>query len=471
MEEKTWNDLQNELSENIEKYMRFDTKKNVYYIFIQNISITSEKPALAQALYNDCNIGFLKLLTDKLDSLSQKTRKRIKLSKEMSKEIEFVNCVFKTFVLLPELDLKINFLNCTFDRLQFYERHTYKLELNINTIDGNDHHKNNSKINVLNLNDNIFKKRINISHTDIGTLHINSCIFNKKFDFRSNLIQLMNSFYDTNFLEHADFHGTKFTYAEYAVFNKVTFSKMAIFEYCYFYELCKFEYVTFESFGNFRNTHFLNGIILDKTNWGDTPNFHEVEISDNVKNTRETFRIIKSAFESSHNKIEANKFHALELAKRKKELDIAFSQSKRENISDWLIFNLQELTSNHGQNWFLPVYWLIIVGLIFGTISYIIEEKVGFSFVDLSTVSVYYFIVLAFILICTNKFIKYISFLLLNVYLYYLCVNFDIQPFFKALSPFDTSYKDIAMLFFINKVVVGYLVYQFLLAVRKDTRK
>ena len=162
-------------------------------------------------------------------------------------------------------------------------------------------------------------------------------------------------------------------------------------------------------------------------------NFFDVKGLDSkiskLNTSQETYRIIKHQFEKLNNKIEANKYHALEMEQHRRNnfesLKNSFLFDKEisfENILNSTISCFHWLSSNHSSNWVYPLLWIF-------AISFITTWSLGFE-------------------ITINNSFKYINIL-------------------SKIEDFNSSY--IAMT--LNKVSLGYLYYQFLTAIRKDTRK
>jgi len=510
-------DLINNMSLDIEKYTEYDYIEKARVVSLRNIDFKFT--------------GGQGFLDDFLEQANKFYNGFTKGKDNLASKIIFSNCKLNGINLPSDSTLKLHFEHCSFG--------DFKLG-NIKQFDSEIIIKEKSYIDELILFNHNITGRFTIEDTTINNLQIVNCNFNGKFNFKRNLIIGSNFFNNTNFTEHADFHATTFDKAydfevhgaktgEEAIFRKMTFSKMAIFENCVFKEECKFDYVTFESFANFRQSIFKAGLVLDTTNWSINPNFLSIKINkDSPSTTRETYRLIKSAFESTHNKIEANKFHALELFKykcelsnkipswipiatslqcRKHENKIVFKMDggdklnhhigfrKKEILSfdsavlvhkspwdtekkhdkkslksilDWMVFSIQETSSEHSTNWLLPLYWMSIVSLVcamlYNSSTNIIPSPIEW------TIPLLLFIVLITFFIKKSMF-KYISILMSFILLYYIHLGFVSEAFFHAFSPFDIEYRNKPMIFFFNKIIIGYLIYQFLLSIRKDTRK
>ena len=160
-------------------------------------------------------------------------------------------------------------------------------------------------------------------------------------------------------------------------------------------------------------------------------NFYGINIVDTSKTSQETYRIIKNQFEKLNNKIEANKYHALELEQHRKDIKKrVFSDLKSfyKFLPDGLISFFHWASSNHSSSWFLALIWIFVVSIC--TNIFLGNNTIDFSFDGWDNI------------------FKYINIL-------------------SKLEDFNNSY----LVMTLNKVSLGYLYYQFLTAVRKDTRK
>ena len=219
---------------------------------------------------------------------------------------------------------------------------------------------------------------------NISTLLIDNCEIEKKFSLNlltSKNVRLINTDFKSKFelkggevddleINDSNFHGIFDAYDSYLVSfecYKCIFKEFSGFENTRFGKdpddktrsdeanISKFEYVTFLNFTNFRRTSFFSGLDLENTNLKESPNFLNVSLYGDNTN-RETLRIIKDSFDKIGNHIEANKFFVFEMKQYKKELK-GFSP---ENIIFWL----NEKTSNFGQSYILPIFWILVFALI-----------------------------------------------------------------------------------------------------------
>jgi len=158
-------------------------------------------------------------------------------------------------------------------------------------------------------------------------------------------------------------------------------------------------------------------------------NFYGINILDYSNITKETFRIIKYNLDKIGNKIEANKYHALELHQNRKDI-WADEKINFDLLQRGLISLFHYISSNHSQSWILSLIWIFVIGLT--TYMYLYN----ISLFEISKIDIN--IAFQYISILTKK----------NEF----CDN-----------------KNIA--FVLNKAFLSYMYYQFLISIRKDTKK
>ena len=148
----------------------------------------------------------------------------------------------------------------------------------------------------------------------------------------------------------------------------------------------------------------------------------ELDEETSIENTnQETYRIVKYQLQKVGNIIDSNKYHALELEKKRKKVCDKSCKDKK-FLADCIVLNIHKISSNYSTNWLFALGWIFVVGLIFNL--YITNELLSMN-------------IFKYISLLTNK------------------------------EDFCSNY----LLFILNKVMLGYLYYQFLTAIRKDTRK
>lgn len=287
------------------------------------------------------------------------------------------------------------------------------------------------------LNDNLNKNQ----YLDIKFC---KCDFLGKVNF-TNLVHSKNiSFVDTHFHEDVIFLNQNYeniflfegcTVHKKITFKNINFSKLTSFIgtifkgkvdfiHTKFYELALFNNCKLEKLG-FENTFFSG-----EANFLNLQNKKGKKLESTNITNRETARIIKNSFEKQNNIIEANKYYAFEMKKRQKE--IKFSKER----SDWLVFLFHRWSSNHSQNWIFPFGWIFAISFLY------VSVPSDHSFCE----GIYHRINLGSDL-------------------------FDKMA--KIINPFSIMLKgdplNLGMLIF--KVIIAYLMYQFVVSIRQNTRR
>jgi hypothetical protein len=262
---------------------------------------------------------------------------------------------------------------------------------------------------------------------------------------------------------------------------------------------------TFEKNVYFRNSIFLNKLNLRDTIFKEDKNFlgilfkldinklnkmeftdknkmyiKNLEIKDNpILGDRETARIIKDSFEHKNNIIEANKFYALEMKEREKELELDIKEGK--SFFEWLIFKIHGLSSNHSQDWLLALYWIFIIGFIASYYDFNLIQDINGKFVHFEIISIFkmiglVFIVLSITQICKikDKLLNGITFLISSYLIYiYATQDYLLNLFSKTINPFSVMKSNdpinAIQLFF--KIIIAYLIYQLIISIRQNTRR
>jgi hypothetical protein len=272
----------------------------------------------------------------------------------------------------------------------------------------------------------------------IQSLVIQDSIFGHNFKLHNCEVSKCN-INNTDFEKNADFFKSKFLQTDLLAFKSLNFRGLALFGECEFHSRLLLEYVTLEKLSHFREATFKAGLDLEKANIQSEMNFFgakELDSEASFANTsQETYRIIKYNFSKIGNKIEENRYFALELKKRKQYLMANIWQNKL----DLTVFTFHYFTSDFSRNWALSLFWIVTIGAL------------------------------------TNEYLHYWT------YQPFRCdYDFSWSLFWdflnqttKYMSIFndDTELKNIPWLFFAHKVFLGYLYYQFVTSVRKDTQK
>ncbi len=348
--------------------------------------------------------------------------------------VTYQQCTFLEDVSVSDSDSKDKiivsplFNDCTFEKELSFE----DISL-LNPIFNNTNHDY-LKINRLIIRNCKIDKRFILNKIKSEYVLIKNTEFNAKFEFKENIINDI-SFINTNFYGLFDSFNAKF--GKFYSFKNI-FSDFVGFEQCIFghntEEIALFRYVTFLSFVNFRSATFNFGLDLKNINIKEPPNFLNIQLLSKQSN-RETLRIIKNSFDKIGNHIEANKFFVLEMNKYKEELaNKSLNQEK-------IIFWLNEKTSNFGQNFILPIFWICIFSVL------------------------YYFLILSYennflykIIPSANDYINWISTKLNSL-------ASNVIPFAKVLKK---GMEFISLIFY---VIFASLIWQTIMAVKRHTKR
>jgi hypothetical protein len=253
---------------------------------------------------------------------------------EFKKKIEFVNVVFNAPIFSNSGDFKgkigaIEFVGC-------------KIASDSKFV------LNNHRIDKFVLKDTKIEAKFEFKQNEIGEFYIHNTNFGK---------DLVVDMYETKF---AKFNIEKSIFEGFVGFEKCIFSTK---NYDKGDQITQFTYATFLSFVNFRNAKFYGGLDLENTNLKESPNFLNVEVNDKFSN-RETFRIIKNAFDKTGNNIEGNKFFSFEMKKYREELESTNQTQEK------IILLLNEKISNFGRDYIVPVIWIVVVAIFHNVVIY-----------------------------------------------------------------------------------------------------
>ncbi|MEN5406989.1 hypothetical protein [Aliarcobacter butzleri] len=218
-----------------------------------------------------------------------------------------------------------------------------------------------------------FFGNFNLDNTNVkGRITFSKSFFYKKLD-------ISLSSFSKLYINYSFIYEIKTTYT--------IFKELSIFSNNIFYSDVYFEMNTFEKMAYFRNSIFLKKLNLRDTIFKENKSFlgisfkldndklNQMDLSEKSKKyvksleiekeyflgDRETARIIKDSFEQQNNIIEANKFYALEMKEREKELEEDIRKGK--NFFEWIVFKIHGLSSNHSQDGTLALFW-IFMGLL-----------------------------------------------------------------------------------------------------------
>lgn len=184
-------------------------------------------------------------------------------------------------------------------------------------------------------------------------------------------------------------------------------------EDCYF-EFAQFNNINLEDATVQISNSMLVGMKANNVKWG--------KIFDC---DRDTFRQLKVVMDQHKNFIDSNFFHSLELNEYRKEL---FKTSFFNKFEEKLLFSFNWVVSNFSTSWLRPLVLLII------------------------------FSVMLYCILCYKEYIS----------------SCNINGFFEFFNPLSktasTEYKNIYWIWFLHKIISGFFLYHFIIALKRGTR-
>ncbi|MCW8896365.1 hypothetical protein [Sulfurimonas sp.] len=335
---------------------------------------------------------------------------------------------------------------------------------------------NKKEINItsLSIKDTVFKENFKLHNAVIEKFEIEGVDFEKNADFFKSIFK----------------KGTLKADKEEKIndgdigFKAINFESLALFGDTEFKEKLIFKYVTFKGHNHFKSAKLYKGLDLEYTNIQQEINFYGIEILDTSTTSQETYRIIKHQFDKLGNRIESNKYHALELEQKKNNL----AQDKSEKWLEYIVFKIHSLSSEHSTNWFLVLLWIILVALVttlaiepptIRTIEIVLKELILMAPMILilflldflaPNKKIYRLIIIVGFLSIFIALIREIN--LSDVLQRMSLINLETQ--FISIVNLNNKAEVSSwnmMIILLNKISLGYLYYQFLISVRKDTKK
>lgn len=145
------------------------------------------------------------------------------------------------------------------------------------------------------------------------------------------------------------------------------------------------------------------------------------------KTSQETYRIVKYQLEKVGNIIDANKYAALELSKKR--INSCQDCHGFYSFLDCIVLTAHKISSDYSRNWTFSLFWIVFVSIL------------------------------------TNYFLGKDIHNLNSIFQYMSILN-NLEQF-KATCTNEINY----FILLFNKISLGYLYYQFLTSIRKNTRK
>jgi hypothetical protein len=315
------------------------------------------------------------------------------------------------------------------------------------------------KLKLLSLKNCIFLDCIDLNFfLGANSLEINNCTFNEDVKAKEVIFKGQFLFQNNTVLKNIEFVNIEFKGS--CTFMKSKFKNKLIFENIRFNDYALF---------NSDKTEIMYLLFIN-TFFRKESNFLNMKLS--KVGDRETARIIKDSFEKQNNIIEANKFYALEMKEREKELERDSKEGK--NFFEWLVFKIHGLSSNHSQDWVLSLFWILSFSFGYSFMSCVnklLDTKLEYILTD---TFIYLFVIYTSILIINyKKMNKFFLTGLFYIFYVYLSKDFTLQTFSNNLNPFSimTEFSELNFSTMIYKITIAYLIYQLIISIRQNTRR
>ncbi len=237
----------------------------------------------------------------------------------------------------------------------------------------------------------------------------------------------------------------------------------------------------------FKNTYFNDFNIAEASKKIEKTSFLDSHLNSvkwgkifQIQASQDIFRQLKFVNDNQGNHIEANLFYTMEMEKYKNDI-----LDNKGWFSNWwqekLIFLFGRKLSNFGQSWFLPFLWILISNLSLYVYIHLAKD-VNINFLISFLILIYSWIFIGRLPhallfekemnFYTMQHISIILALSLIIYLFKFGSLNDLAIFMNIKMPSEDSiYTDFLHIWLINKFITGFIVYHFIIALRRQTRR
>ena len=392
-----------------------------------------------------------------------------------------IHSKFKTNPAFKNISLSSGAEICNLTSLENNE-----ILINLNTIKANNKQFEIWKIDDKNISFNINScefenlhiyqlkcKELKFTDTKLNKLKINALEANrihlKNVDFSENSRVVFENINCNNFVIDNISQESKYIQFNHILVRDYFLIRKVEFHNTYFNELDISKAIKIIDKVSFANSK------LSFINWGEVKE---------IKASRDFFRELKFVYDENHNYIEANKFYSIEMKKFKDELiekdkDGNFFEKNFNNFQDKIIFYIGEKLSNFSQSWILPLLWIFTFTLSIFILQEIIKSSSFFKVFILFILFIFSWIIYNCIFEKNedNKFDIYQHiFLIFAMLVYIVCFSSieSVLHFFHIQSYSDyqkINQNSIFALWFFHKLMLSFIVYQFVIALRRQTRR
>ena len=134
-----------------------------------------------------------------------------------------------------------------------------------------------------------------------------------------------------------------------------------------------------------------------------------------------------------------------------------------------MVFKIHSLSSNHSQDWGLALLWILSLSIFY---QYI---KINtYYYIDTTLLFLISLILLIGLNNCVKriKYLEKVSLFLISIVVLYFS-KISINDIANLINPFSimTNNKKLIIDLFIYKIMIAYLIYQFIISIRQNTRR
>lgn len=161
------------------------------------------------------------------------------------------------------------------------------------------------------------------------------------------------------------------------------------------------------------------------------------------------------------------------MKKREEELEKDFKEGK--NFFEWLVFKIHGLSSNHSQNWLLALFWILSFTFTFLTIEFVnahyLTHMLDYILIDILILLL--FVYGSYLIIEYEKINKFFYIGIYYIFYGFFSKDWLLECFSNKLNPFSIMTGDEELTFgaLIYKIIIAYLIYQFIISIRQNTRR
>ena len=442
-EKKIWDETK--VEEFWRRIRKFKISKNdldfFYYIFPK----FEKYPQITDLITNKLIAGVEKKEDNYKLKLKEKDDGKNFWSKDsilsFEKKVHFNGSTFEDTTIFDFINFKesVNFIGCTFNNDVSFKKTTFNNSVQFpgvsfeNRVFFVDNILNNTELEFWS---SYFKARLLISNLYSKNSKIN---FNYTHFFENSIVFLSNIKIDRFNINNLYNFSKNFRIADLIVISDLRIINTSLNNIEFTdNDFSKIPKITFTSV-SFDNVRFNN------IDWG--------KINLNRFNAnRDIFRQIKHQYDLQGNRIDANTFYSIEMKSYRLELLNKIKEKSGRNLLkkiwftitnlDFWIFTFSNLSSNFSKNFILPILWLLLLSLTFYLFSF---HKMDFSNLK--------------------------SFKILQNHLIMTDWRDIAKNIMEYLNPFDTKVKGPILLWIIYKSSSAYLIYQFIISLRRQTKR